>query len=212
MIKNVIFDLGGVIMTIDQNEAVKHFKEIGVANAEKLLDPYTQTGIFGDVEAGKITAEEFRKELSKAAGHELTFDDCKYGWLGYRKDVPAYKLETLTELRKEGYRLILLSNTNPFMMSWADSNEFDGKGHPINYYFDASYRSYEVKAMKPSPAFFKAVMEGEKIKPEESVFIDDGPRNIEAGEALGFHCILAENGSDWRPELNELLAKENNKS
>ena len=60
MIKNIVFDLGGVIMTIDQEEAVRRFKELGLANAERHLDPYTQTGIFGDIEEGKITAEDFR--------------------------------------------------------------------------------------------------------------------------------------------------------
>lgn len=206
MIKNIIFDLGGVIMTIDQEEAVRRFKEIGLQDAERWLDPYTQVGFFGDVECGKITAEEFRIKLSEVIGRELTFDECKYAWLGYRKSVPAYKLEALVDLRNKGYRLILLSNTNPYMMSWAQSPEFDGKGNSLDSYFDASYKSYELKAMKPDTAFFKAVIEGEKIVPQESVFIDDGPRNIEAGRGVGFHCICPENGADWRSELNELLA------
>lgn len=81
MIKNLIFDLGGVIMTIDQNEALRRFKELGVTDIERRLDPYTQTGIFGDVEEGKVTAEEFRAELSRIVGRTLSFDDCKYGCL-----------------------------------------------------------------------------------------------------------------------------------
>lgn len=208
MIKNLIFDLGGVIITIDQDEAVRRFKELGLADAERWLDPYTQTGFFGDVESGKITAEEFRAKLSATVGRELSFDECKHGWLGYRKEVPAYKLEALAELRREGYRLILFSNTNPYMMSWAQSPDFDGKGNTLDSYFDASYKSYELKVMKPAPAFFSAVIEGEGISPQESVFIDDGPRNIEAGRRLGFSCICPANGADWRGELRELLSRE----
>ena len=102
MIKNLIFDLGGVIMTIDQNEALRRFKELGVADIERRLDPYTQTGIFGDVEEGKVTAEEFRVELSRIVGRTLSFDDCKYGWLGYRKEVPQRNLDALRRLRGEG--------------------------------------------------------------------------------------------------------------
>lgn len=196
-------------MTIDQKEAVRRFRELGLADAERWLDPYTQTGFFGDVENGTITAEEFRKKLSSVVGRELSFNECKYGWLGYRKEVPAYKLEALTELRNSGYRLILLSNTNPFMMSWAQSTDFDGKGNTLDSYFDASYKSYELKVMKPDTAFFKAVISGESIKPEESVFIDDGSRNIKAGLTLGFHCICPANGADWRDELNALLRQEN---
>ena len=126
MIRNVVFDLGGVIMTIDQNEALRRFKALGLADAERHLDPYTQTGVFGDLEEGKITAEDFRTGLSRLIGREVTNDECKHAWLGYRKDVPQRNLDTLKDLRSKGYRLILLSNTNPFMMSWALSKDFDG--------------------------------------------------------------------------------------
>ena len=134
MIKNIIFDLGGVIITIDQKQAVSRFKELGLKDAEQRLDPYTQFGIFGDLEAGKIDAETFRVELGKLIGRELSFDECRYAWLGYCKELPRRNLAALKKLRSEGYRVILLSNTNPYMMSWADSDEFDGEGHPLAYY------------------------------------------------------------------------------
>ena len=134
-------------MTLSHPGGVKRFKELGVADAEKQLDPYTQTGIFGDLEGGRITAEEFRLALSKMVGREVTFEECKYCWLGYRADLPQRNLDVLKKLRREGYRLILLSNTNPFMMDWAESGEFDGEGNSIHHYFDALYMSYRVKAM-----------------------------------------------------------------
>ncbi len=207
MIKNLIFDLGGVIMTIDQNEALRRFKELGVADIERRLDPYTQTGIFGDVEEGKVAAEEFRVELSRIVGRTLSFDDCKYGWLGYRKEVPQRNLDTLKRLRGEGYRLILLSNTNPFMMSWALTKDFDGGTSSLEDYFDALYLSYRLGVMKPDAKFFQAVIDNEHILPEESLFVDDGPRNIEAARKLGFNTMRPKNGEDWTRALMEMLAK-----
>ena len=118
MIRNILFDLGGVIMTIDQPQAVRRFKEIGLSDAETRLDPYTQKGIFGELEEGKIGAETFRLELSKIIGREVTHDECLYAWRGYCKEVPPRNLKALRQLRSEGYRLILLSNTNPYMMEW----------------------------------------------------------------------------------------------
>ena len=59
MIKNIIFDLGGVIITLDHQYAVKCFERLGLPDAALQLDPYTQGGMFGDLEEGKITAEEF---------------------------------------------------------------------------------------------------------------------------------------------------------
>ncbi len=206
MIKNLIFDLGGVIMTIDQNEALRRFKELGVADIERRLDPYTQTGIFGDVEEGKITADEFRAELSRIVGRELSFDDCRYGWLGYRKEVPRRNLDALKRLRGEGYRLILLSNTNPFMMSWALTKDFDGGEGSLENYFDALYLSYRLGVMKPDARFFQAIIENERILPEESLFVDDGSRNVETARKLGFNTMCPRNGEDWTAALFAMLA------
>ena len=205
VIKNIVFDLGGVIMTLDPAEALRRFKALGLSDAERYLDAYTQSGIFGNLEEGKITAEDFRSKLSSLTGHELTFDECKHAWLGYRKDVPQRNLDLLKELRAKGYRLILLSNTNPFMMDWALSCEFDGKGSSLNDYFDALYLSYRLGIMKPAPDFFRQVLDNENILPEETLFVDDGPRNVEAAGKLGFMTMCPDNGSDWTGELRSLL-------
>lgn len=205
VIKNIVFDLGGVIMTLDPAEALRRFKALGLSDAERNLDAYTQSGIFGNLEEGKITAEDFRSKLSSLTGHELTFDECKHAWLGYRKDVPQRNLDLLKELRAKGYRLILLSNTNPFMMDWALSSEFDGKGSSLNDYFDALYLSYRLGIMKPAPDFFRQVLDNENILPEETLFVDDGPRNVEAAGKLGFMTMCPDNGSDWTGELRSLL-------
>lgn len=205
VIKNIVFDLGGVIMTLDPAEALRRFKALGLSDAERYLDAYTQSGVFGNLEEGKITAEDFRSKLSSLTGHELTFDECKHAWLGYRKDVPQRNLDLLKELRAKGYRLILLSNTNPFMMDWALSSEFDGKGSSLNDYFDALYLSYRLGIMKPAPDFFRQVLDNENILPEETLFVDDGPRNVEAAGKLGFMTMCPDNGSDWTGELRSLL-------
>lgn len=205
VIKNIVFDLGGVIMTLDPAEALRRFKALGLSDAERYLDSYTQSGIFGNLEEGKITAEDFRSKLSSLTGHELTFDECKHAWLGYRKDVPQRNLDLLKELRAKGYRLILLSNTNPFMMDWALSCEFDGKGSSLNDYFDALYLSYRLGIMKPAPDFFRQVLDNENILPEETLFVDDGPRNVEAAGKLGFMTMCPDNGSDWTGELRSLF-------
>lgn len=205
VIKNIVFDLGGVIMTLDPAEALRRFKALGLSDAERYLDSYTQSGIFGHLEEGKITAEDFRSKLSSLTGHELTFDECKHAWLGYRKDVPQRNLDLLKELRAKGYRLILLSNTNPFMMDWALNCEFDGKGSSLNDYFDALYLSYRLGIMKPAPDFFRQVLDNENILPEETLFVDDGPRNVEAAGKLGFMTMCPDNGSDWTGELRSLL-------
>ena len=205
MIKNLIFDLGGVIITLAPEEALRRFKNLGLENAEEQMDIYTQTGIFGQLEEGKISAETFREELSRQVGREVTYDECRHAWLGYVKEVPQRNLDVLQGLRNEGYRLILLSNTNPFMMSWVRSPEFDGHGHSIDYYMDACYLSYQLGVMKPSTQFFHEVLMAEKIMASESLFLDDGARNVATASQMGMRTYCPENGADWTSKIYEYL-------
>lgn len=206
MIKTILFDMGGVVITLDQKQAIQRFKALGLHDAEQRLDAYTQQGIFGDLEAGKISDEDFRRELSILVGRELTWDECRHAWMGYCGGVPQRNLEKMAELRKRGYRVVLLSNTNPYMMSWVMSDEFDGKGHSLAYYLDEAYMSYKCGAMKPDPVFFNAVINGEKLVPEDTLFLDDGPRNIEVAKALGIQTLLVNNGEDWTNIIEEKLS------
>ena len=176
MIKNLIFDLGGVIITLAPDEALRRFKSLGLENAEEQMDAYTQMGIFGQLEEGKI--------------------------------VPQRNLDALLRLRSEGYRIILLSNTNPYMMSWVRSTEFDGHGHSIDYYMDACYLSYQLGVMKPDTEFFHRVLMTEKIMASETLFIDDGPRNVATASQMGIRTYCPQNGADWTTTIYEYINKQ----
>ena len=204
-ITTLLFDLGGVIITLDEQQAIRRFSEIGLQEAIASLDPYTQTGIFGKLEAGIIDDDQFRREASLLAKKDVSWQECLYAWTGYCGGVPQRNLDKLKELRDRGLRLVLVSNTNPFMMHWAMSSEFDGKGNPLQSYFDKIYMSYKIKAMKPDKAFFEAVIKGENLNPGECLFIDDGQRNIDAARLLGFNTFKAENGADWTNIIDSLI-------
>ena len=108
MIQTIIFDFGGVIATLDGDEAKKRFSDLGVADVDRVLDPYRQQGFFGDLEEGKIGEEEFRRKLGEMCGRELTFDEVRHCWLGYMKELPFYKLDALKKLRRKGFRVVML--------------------------------------------------------------------------------------------------------
>lgn len=205
MIKNIVFDLGGVIITLNFEQAVRRFYDMGVENIRTYLDPFAQTGIFGDLESGKITAEDFRLKLSELAGCEISFADCLYAWKGFVEEVPRCNLDTLVALRQNGYRLILLSNTNPYMMSWAMSPDFSGDGHALSDYFDACYLSFQCGIMKPDPAIFQLMLEKEGILPHETLFLDDGPCNVKVAATFGIQTYQPRGGEDWSEKLKLLL-------
>ena len=202
---NIAFDLGGVIIALSYENAIRRFEEIGLTDARQHLDAFHQHGIFGDLERGRISAEVFREELSKIIGRQLTMDECFYAWHGYVESVPQRNLDMLLRLRQQGYNVCLLSNTNPFMMQWACSPAFDGGHHPIDYYFDRLYLSYECKVMKPSPEIFRMMLEGQQATADETLFIDDSPNNCAVAEALGIHTLCPHNNEDWIPALKAYL-------
>jgi putative hydrolase of the HAD superfamily len=204
-IKNIVFDLGGVVIALSYEQAVRRFEEIGLSDARQHLDAYHQKGIFGQLEDGSIGKEEFRHDLGKLIGREVTADECFYAWHGYVEAVPKRNLQMLTWLRRQGYRVSLLSNTNPYMMQWADSGDFDGEGHPISHYFDAMYLSYELKVMKPSEQIFLSMLEGEQARAEDTLFVDDGRANVEAAARLGIHTLCPQNNEDWTGMLLDML-------
>lgn len=197
--------MGGVIITLDENEAGKRFIELGMKEFAEKMDPYKQVGLNGQLEEGKISEEEYRREVCKKIGREVTFEELQHCWLGYMKEIPERNLVTLRNLKKQGYRVILLSNTNPYVSAWVDNEAFSADGHPIGDYFDAMYRSYEVKYMKPDENFFRYVLSQEQIMPEECLFIDDGPRNCCAASELGLFTYCPQNGEDWSDKIYEHL-------
>ena len=92
-------------------------------------------------------------------------------------------------------------------MSWALTKDFDGGKASLEDYFDALFLSYRLGVMKPNPKFFQAVIDNERLLPEETLFVDDGPRNVEAARKLGFHTMCPENGTDWTDSLFALIDK-----
>lgn len=205
MIKNVVFDFGGVIADISRNQAVQAFLELGLKDADTRLDKYHQTGIFQELEEGKLSADAYREELGKLCGRELTEAETRRAWLGFFVGVDSRKLEYLLELRKN-YRVYILSNTNPFVMSWARSPEFSQAGKPLDDYCEKLYLSYQIGYTKPARQIFDFMVEDSGILPAETMFVDDGAANVGIGKELGFQTFQPANGSDWRGELSTLLS------
>lgn len=181
MIKNIVFDFGGVIADISRDKAVQAFFKIGLKDAEIRLDKYHQTGIFQELEEGKLSVDEFRKELSKLCSRELTIEEVQQAWMGFITGIDIRKLDYILELKKS-YRIYILSNTNPYVMSWACSPQFSSQGKSLADYCEKLYLSYQIGYTKPEPEIFNFMIKDSKITPSETIFVDDGSVNIGIGK------------------------------
>lgn len=196
-IKNLLFDFGGVIVSISKDNAVKRFKEIGVDKIEDYLGEFRQEGIFLQLEEGTISRSDFYDALRKLAGKYISDNDIDSGWLAFLTGIPEYKLQLLKDLRKK-YNVYLLSNTNPIIMEWAHSDKFSPTGEILSDYFETMFCSYLIGHTKPSKESFQAVIDGAKVDPAETLFLDDGQSNLDMAEEFGFKTYLVDQEEDLR--------------
>jgi putative hydrolase of the HAD superfamily len=203
-IKNIVFDLGGVIIDLDITRSIRRFEALGIRNISEILDPYEQRGIFLELERGQMDPPTFCRALSRYAGKELSMGEVGYAWMGFVVDVPLYKLDYLLELKKT-HKVYLLSNTNAFVFDWAQTAAFSPAGLPIAYYFDATYVSYKIGITKPDPRIFEYILKDGGMTAAGTLFVDDGERNITVARSLGIQTYQPHNGEDWREAVGRLL-------
>ncbi|HPB78326.1 MAG: HAD family phosphatase [Bacteroidales bacterium] len=205
MIDTVIFDLGGVIVDIDRDRSVKAFEALGLKEAGSYLDPYHQSGIFLELEDGRLDAEGFCERLGRLCGRPVSFLQAQQAWMKFIAGVSVEKLAYVDSLRKD-YRVCLLSNTNPFIMEWARSPRFTPAGRALDDYFDQLFLSYIRKCVKPHRKIFRDMTDTLGTAPENALFIDDGPANIATAKTMGFITLMPENRTNWIPDVQKVLA------
>lgn len=196
MIKNLLFDLGGVIMDIRRLNCVKSFERIGMTDADSFLGEYAQKGPFLLLEEGAITPEQFRDEVRKLIKGNVTDEQIDSAFCDFLIGIPRHRLETLREL-KTRYGIYMLSNTNPIMWHSRIAEEFRQEGFDINYYFDEIVTSFEARSIKPDRLIFETVITKCGINPEETLFLDDSQKNLDAAAQLGFKTALVTPGSEF---------------
>ena len=204
MIKNVIFDMGGVIVDVHRDRAIRNFKAIGVSDADQLIDSYHHKGIFFDIENGDIDADEFCRQLCKHADQDIPRADIESAWRSIIDPPPTYKIEYLQELRKT-HKVFMLSNNNSIIMDWACAPGFIATGRSLADYFDKLYLSYQMKCAKPEHKIYTMMLEDAGINASESLFIDDSENNINAAKECGLQTYLVQNGADWRNEISSII-------
>ena len=123
---------------------------------------------------------------------------------GFLLDIPDYKLDMLLDLRRRGFRLFMLSNTNTIMMTYMKNGVFRKQGLTIDAYFDRLFLSYEMGLVKPGAEIFRRMIESSGIVPSQTLFIDDSQANVDTGKACGFDTYLAARNEDFRPLFDRI--------
>lgn len=196
MIKNLLFDLGGVIMDICRQNCVDAFKRLGMPHPEDMLGEYSQKGPFMRLEEGSINSAEFRREIRELIPHEVTDSEIDEAFCCFLTGIPVERLRSLEKLHGD-YRIYLLSNTNPIMWHSRIAEEFCKDGRDLSHYFDGAVTSFEACSMKPDRTIFDYAVRTLGIRPEETLFFDDSEANVQAARALGFQAEVVAPGEEF---------------
>ena len=196
-IRNIVFDLGGVLVDLDFKAAINGLQKAGFANVKEQLQAFDREGIFQKFELGEMTAEEFRTAIRENSTVELTDEEVDALWNAMLLEVPREKLELILHLRGK-YMVYLLSNTNSIHWDYVCKNAFNYRGFRVNDYFEETFLSYEMHLAKPDKAIFEKVLQDANLLPEETLFIDDSEANCKAASELGIHTRHYHIGDDLK--------------
>lgn len=193
-------------MEIRRQDCIDAFRRLGMEHPEDFLGEYVQAGPFMGIEDGSMTPEEFRNTLRPYLRPSTTDAEIDNAFMQFLVGIPAHRLEELRELRRRGYDLYLLSNTNPIMWEGKITEEFrkDGATGP-EAFFDGLVRSYKVGVMKPKDEIFAFAEEELSLDPEETIFLDDSEANLQAARARGYATLLVKPGDEFYTLLAEKL-------
>lgn len=183
--KNIIFDLGGVILNIDYDLTAKAFEQLGIPKFKTLFSKAQQEPVFDLYEKGLITSDAFRDALNKALKTPVSNTTIDAAWNAMLLELPTTRLELLEKVRKT-HRTFLLSNTNEIHIRWFSQSLQQHFGIPdLKGHFEKVYLSYEIHLRKPDAEIFNYVLDENQLNPAETLFIDDSPQHIETAKKLG---------------------------
>ncbi|KAF9922178.1 hypothetical protein FBU30_007729 [Linnemannia zychae] len=198
-IKAIIFDLGNVLLRLNQSATAEAFKALGATNFPT-LSQHHNSEIIVNIETGKITPTEFRASIRSSIGLPDIVTDVQFdaAWNAMLLDFPKGRLELMNTLRTEyGYKVYLLSNTNSIHIDYIDKICLkDYKEATLDPFFDKVYYSHDIGHRKPSKEAFEVILKDQGLAAGECLFLDDMPENVEAAKAAGLQAAQVDAETD----------------
>jgi epoxide hydrolase-like predicted phosphatase len=201
--KNLIFDLGEVIVDIDYSVTVAEFQKLALVDFSEVISYSAQHEVFDHFDKGVISASQFRDVLRQFLKPGTSDEQIDNAWNALIVAYPPAKFKLLKEL-KTRYKTFALSNTNEIHVAALDEAARTKLNAPdFGSFFHAAYYSNLTGHRKPEKEIYELVMQKENLEPEETFFVDDKKENIDAAKNLGWNASQLKD----RNQLFELLAE-----
>lgn len=189
-IRNIIFDLGDVILNIDVPIASKSFGELSGKEQAEIMKIFKENDLFRQFETGVLDEPTFRNYVREILNlPDFSDDAIDTAWNSLLLDLPPERVELLKKL-SQNYRLFLLSNTSSIHITQVNKILKASTGiEKLGDLFETVFLSYEMGLMKPDPRIYTQVLEQAGLVAEETLFLDDNADNIKAASEVGIETI-----------------------
>lgn len=194
-IKNIIFDLGGVLLNIDPLLTVKALTDMGVQDMMEVHKRLMEAEVYQRFDSGRSTPDQFREDIRQNCGLPLSDEQIDEAWNALLLDFPASRVKMMQEL-SHNYRLFLLSNTNSIHFETYTKAFRAAHGFEMESLFERLFLSYELDSHKPDPEIYLRVMQAGQFIPAETLFIDDSLANAEAAVKAGWVAFHLKEGME----------------
>jgi putative hydrolase of the HAD superfamily len=188
-IKNIIFDLGGVILNLSVDSTLRQISKLSGYPVEKVIELYHARDEFLAYEKGEITNDEFRRSLKDIFGITTLDTELDVCWNAMLGDIPPERIELLRQLRSK-YKTYLLSNTNAIHLDFFSGMAQKAHGlESLDPLFHKAYYSHLMKMRKPDPAIYEFVLNENGLKANETIFLDDNAANLKGAASVGIQTF-----------------------
>ena len=194
-IKNIIFDLGGVILNLDNQRTEDAFTAMGVKHFREYFGHGHAASFFRDYEVGAISDRQFIDAIKELTGLSLSDENVITAWNALLLDFPPERIQLLKELGKR-YRIFLFSNTNALHLTALRKIYKDHfSEEELDDHFERTYYSHLLGMRKPDKPSYEHILLENQLKGAETLFVDDALINIEGAEAAGLKGLFLRPGT-----------------
>lgn len=195
--KNIIFDLGNVLVKLDEAATMRAFEALGWPKKDHIREYAEGLKLFQAMGVGLMSNQQFFDAFRATTHSNVTDQQITEATNAMLLYIPEEKKSKLLQLRKEGHRVFLLSNTIDLHWQYCKKNLFPMDHYGVDDYFEKAFLSQEMHMKKPDDEIFQQVINDTTIDPNDTLFIDDLEVNCEAAERNGIHAFQNKDFDDW---------------
>lgn len=192
--RNIVFDLGGVILNLDMQRTSDAFRQLGFADFDRVYGQLKQSDLFDRFDKGHISENDFRRALAAGLPETVTAAQIDAAWNAMLLDLPEERIRFLENIKKT-HRIFLLSNTNEIHVRAFEAYLQQAFGFSnFDHIFEKAYYSCRIGMRKPDREIFDFVLAENNLEPAETLFIDDSPQHVEGAQKAGITGRWLRNG------------------